>query len=56
MNIQNKIIMHDRLAEIRDKHKSIALCSGCYDILQSGHAVFFSNARNMLTLLWSAPE
>ena len=45
--IQVKVITADRLAELRsvNKNKKIVFCSGCYDILQSGHAVFFSQCR-----------
>jgi len=46
-SIADKVIESDNLAEIRERHpdQKIIFCSGCYDILQSGHAVFFSQCR-----------
>src|SRR4030042_2293669 len=46
-SIRNKVITSDQLPEIRsgNKDKTIVFCTGCYDILQSGHAVFFSQCR-----------
>ena len=46
-SIADKVIKRDHLAEIRERHpdQKIIFCSGCYDILQSGHAVFFSQCR-----------
>jgi len=42
-SIREKVVSENRLMEIRriHKNKKIVFCSGCYDILQSGHAVFF---------------
>ncbi len=46
-NIRAKAITADQLKHIRSKHKGarIAFCTGCFDILQSGHAVFFSQCK-----------
>lgn len=47
----NKIITHSDLPAIRKKHNSIVFASGCYDILQSGHAVFFEQCKQFGTTL-----
>ncbi|MDP4207554.1 MAG: adenylyltransferase/cytidyltransferase family protein [Bacteroidota bacterium] len=51
--IRSKVLSENRLAEIRKANhdKKIVLCSGCYDILQSGHAVFFSQCRELGDML-----
>jgi D-glycero-alpha-D-manno-heptose-7-phosphate kinase len=45
--VKSKVITEDKLSDIRKLYanQKIVLCSGCYDILQSGHAVFFSQCR-----------
>ena len=45
--IRNKVLREEDLPKIREvyKDKKIAFCSGCFDILQSGHAVFFSQCK-----------
>jgi len=42
------LIEKSELSNIRNnnKDKKIVFCSGCYDILQSGHAVFFDQCKN----------
>ncbi|MBP1669153.1 MAG: ADP-heptose synthase, D-beta-D-heptose 7-phosphate kinase / D-beta-D-heptose 1-phosphate [Bacteroidetes bacterium] len=52
-SIRNKVITAGRLKEIRQnsQNKKIVFCSGCYDILQSGHAVFFSQCRQFGDIL-----
>ena len=52
-SIRNKVITADRLKEIRrnGRNRKIVFCSGCYDILQSGHAVFFSQCRQFGDIL-----
>ena len=51
--IAEKVVDHQQLASIRKtlKDKKIVFCTGCYDILQSGHAVFFSQCRQFGDLL-----
>ncbi|MFA6402756.1 MAG: adenylyltransferase/cytidyltransferase family protein [Salinivirgaceae bacterium] len=51
--VKSKVITEDKLSAIRELHsdKKIVLCSGCYDILQSGHAVFFSQCREFGDIL-----
>jgi cytidyltransferase-like protein len=51
--IKSKVITEDKLTELRklNPNKKIVLCSGCYDILQSGHAVFFSQCREFGDIL-----
>jgi cytidyltransferase-like protein len=46
-SIFDKVIERDQLAKLRDRHrdKKIVFATGCYDILQSGHAVFFNQCR-----------
>jgi cytidyltransferase-like protein len=45
--IKAKVLTEDTLSSVRVKHpgKKIVFCSGCYDILQSGHAVFFNQCK-----------
>ena len=47
-NIKNKVISQEQLRDIRTQHKNktIVFCTGCYDILQSGHAVFFNQCKS----------
>jgi len=51
--VKSKVITEDKLSELRKLHagKKIVFCSGCYDILQSGHAVFFSQCREFGDIL-----
>ena len=51
--IRSKVITENNLNEIRKIHprKKIAFCTGCYDILQSGHAVFFSQCKELADIL-----
>lgn len=48
-DVANKIITSEqaiRLSEeLREKHKRIVLCGGCFDILHIGHAIFLSHAK-----------
>lgn len=46
-SIRQKVILHENLNVIRERHpeKKIVFCTGCFDILQSGHAVFFSQCK-----------
>ncbi len=52
-NIRDKVIDSQGLKRLRENSadKKIAYCSGCYDILQSGHAVFFSQCKEFCDLL-----
>jgi cytidyltransferase-like protein len=52
-SIRDKVITAGRLKEIRlnNRNKKIVFCTGCYDILQSGHAVFFSQCRQFGDIL-----
>jgi len=45
--IKAKIASLSMLPSIREQYrgKKIVFCTGCYDILQSGHAVFFNQCR-----------
>jgi cytidyltransferase-like protein len=51
--IADKVIDQGRLESVREAHKSkkIVFCTGCYDILQSGHAVFFNQCKQHGDLL-----
>ncbi len=46
-NIREKVLQADQLSRIRKEYQSkkIVFCTGCYDILQSGHAVFFNQCK-----------
>src|SRR5664279_2195059 len=52
-SIQNKILKEEDLSELRSANsdKKIVFCTGCYDILQSGHAVFFNQCKEFGDLL-----
>jgi cytidyltransferase-like protein len=52
-NILNKVIQTENLEKLRveNKDKKIVFCTGCYDILQSGHAVFFNQCRQFGDIL-----
>ncbi|HPD46880.1 MAG TPA: adenylyltransferase/cytidyltransferase family protein [Anaerohalosphaeraceae bacterium] len=45
MEPEKKIIRIEDLPDIRRRHDAIAMCSGCFDIMQSGHAVFFQQCK-----------
>lgn len=47
--IKAKVLKEEQLGQLREyyKGKRIVYCSGCYDILQSGHAVFFSQCSEL---------
>jgi rfaE bifunctional protein nucleotidyltransferase chain/domain len=51
--IKSKVLEDKSLNEVRKKHpgKKIVFCTGCYDILQSGHAVFFNQCREFGDIL-----
>ncbi|WP_020529021.1 adenylyltransferase/cytidyltransferase family protein [Flexithrix dorotheae] len=50
---KNKILDLEGLRQLRtsQKDKTIVFCSGCYDILQSGHAVFFNQCKSFGDIL-----
>ncbi len=52
-SVRDKVITIEKLARIRsiNKDKKIVFCTGCYDILQSGHAVFFSQCKQFGEIL-----
>jgi len=43
--MKNKIIDYNDLEKIRKKHQNIVFCSGCFDVLHSGHAYFFKQCK-----------
>jgi cytidyltransferase-like protein len=51
--IKAKVLHEKELSSLRAKYsdKKIVLCSGCYDILQSGHAVFFNQCKELGDIL-----
>lgn len=51
--IKSKVITEDKLSALRKFYddKKIVFCSGCYDILQSGHAVFFNQCSEFGDIL-----
>ena len=51
--IKSKVINENKLSEIRANYssKKIVFCTGCYDILQSGHAVFFNQCKEFGDIL-----
>ncbi len=46
-SIADKVLPQKQLRGLRNKYpeKKIVFCTGCFDILQSGHAVFFNQCR-----------
>ena len=52
-NIKKKVVGLQELSDIRSQNpdKTIVFATGCYDILQSGHAVFFNQCRNLGDML-----
>jgi rfaE bifunctional protein nucleotidyltransferase chain/domain len=51
--IKSKVLTSIKLNEVREKYrdKKVVFCTGCYDILQSGHAVFFSQCKELGDIL-----
>ena len=49
--VLRKIVRVEEFPELRERHSRIALCSGCYDVLQSGHAVFFEQCKEFADTL-----
>jgi cytidyltransferase-like protein len=51
--IKSKVVAEDNLLSLRNqfKDKKIVFCTGCYDILQSGHAVFFNQCKELGDIL-----
>lgn len=51
--IKSKVITEDNLSKLRTSNpdRKIIFCTGCYDILQSGHAVFFSQCKELGDIL-----
>jgi len=47
-NIRAKVLHKSQLQELRNKYanEKIVFATGCYDILQSGHAVFFNQCKS----------
>jgi cytidyltransferase-like protein len=52
-NIIDKVVTEDRLEKLRKdlSGMKIVFCTGCYDILQSGHAVFFNQCKQFGDIL-----
>ena len=51
--IKSKVLTENELSTLRIKYKDkkIVFCTGCYDILQSGHAVFFNQCKEFGDIL-----
>ena len=51
--IKSKVLTQEQLQKLREtnKDKKIVYCTGCYDILQSGHAVFFNQCKEFGDIL-----
>ena len=52
-NIKAKVLTKDQLKDLRKRHsdKKIVFATGCYDIIQSGHAVFFNQCKSFGDIL-----
>ena len=46
-----RIIKIEDLERIRKENKKIVLCSGCFDVLHYGHAVFFKQCKQFGNIL-----
>ena len=51
--IKSKVLTEEKLSDIRKLYtnQKIVFCTGCYDILQSGHAVFFNQCKELGDIL-----
>lgn len=51
--IRSKVLKAEMLSAVRTRHRDqkIVFCTGCYDILQSGHAVFFNQCKEFGDIL-----
>jgi D-glycero-alpha-D-manno-heptose-7-phosphate kinase len=51
--VKSKVLTEENLRNVKSNNpgKKIAFCTGCYDILQSGHAVFFSQCKELADIL-----
>lgn len=51
--ISSKVVDSNRLPALKKDHPrdKIVFCTGCFDIIQSGHAVFFSQCRQFGSIL-----
>ena len=52
-SIHSKVIEKKNFKKIRERHQyeRIIICSGCFDILHSGHAVFFNDCKKQGDIL-----
>lgn len=46
-NIKSKVLTQAQLKQFREQHSNqkIIFCTGCYDIMQTGHAIFFNQCK-----------
>lgn len=53
MKYFEKVVKTGEIKNIRKKHqgKKIGFCSGCFDVLHSGHAVFFEQCKDLADIL-----
>ena len=55
MEIKNKILTKENTEQIinqlKQQNKKIGFCSGCFDVLHSGHAVFFQQCKKFADIL-----
>jgi len=49
--ILNKESLDSKIKEIKNNGKTIVFCSGCYDILQPGHVIFFNQCKEFGDIL-----
>lgn len=52
-NIKSKVLDVKGLSQVKKQNpgKKVVFCTGCYDILQSGHAVFFNQCKEFGDIL-----
>ena len=55
MEILNKILdlktLDTKIKNLKSQQKTIVFCSGCYDILQPGHVIFFNQCKEFADIL-----
>lgn len=51
INNMGEIIELGDLKKVREKYSNIAFCTGCYDIMHSGHAYFFKQCKQHADVL-----
>lgn len=48
MTTEQNVVDRNELSDIRDRHRdeTVVFCTGCYDVVHAGHAVFFQQCAS----------